>query len=205
MDKKLYIQNYCKIENNRVILNGKVIYSDDTATEVVVFLKNVYRFLELKYAKFFKMDSLSKLAFLTSEILINNSTIKIKESNTAIVFSNKASSLDTDRKHQDAISDKESYFPSPSVFVYTLPNIGIGEVSIRHGLKSENAFFVLNKYNATLHYTYENSLIQTQKADNVLSGWVNVDGKTIDAFVYLVTSHSGKQHCTKELIKLYNN
>ncbi len=204
MNKKLYIQNYCKIENNCITLNGEVIYSDD-ATDVAVFLKNVYRFLELKYAKFFKMDSLSKLAFLVSEILINNSITTIKESNTAVVFSNNASSLDTDRKHQNAINNKESYFPSPSVFVYTLPNIGIGEVSIRHRLKSENVFFVLNQYNAILHYTYENSLIQSGKSDCVLSGWVNVDGESIDAFMYLVTAQSGKPHCTKELIKLYNN
>ena len=32
--------------------------------------------------------------------------------------------------------------------MYTLPNIGIGEISIRHQLKSENGFFVFENYNA---------------------------------------------------------
>ncbi|MBL4745646.1 MAG: 3-oxoacyl-ACP synthase [Flavobacteriaceae bacterium] len=204
MDKKLYIHNYCKIKNNSVNLNGEIIYSDKE-TEMTVFLKNVYHFLGLKYAKFFKMDSLSKIAFLTSEILVNNAKITIKETNTAVVLSNNASSLDTDRKHQKSISDPDNYFPSPSVFVYTLPNIGIGEISIRHGLKSENVFFVFSQYNETVHYTYENSLIQSGKATTVLSGWTNVDDQSVDVFMYLISEKGSIPHSAKELIKLYKN
>lgn len=202
LDKKLYIHNYCKIEKNSVYLNGEVIYADNEA-DLVAFLKNVYRFLGLKYAKFFKMDSLSKIAFLTAEILVGNAKITIKETNTAVVLSNNASSLDTDRKHQKSINDSDNYFPSPSVFVYTLPNIGIGEISIRHTLKTENVFFVNKQYNASLHYTYENSLIQSGKATNILSGWVNVDDQSVDVFMYLVTEKGSIPHSILELNKLY--
>lgn len=182
-------------------MNGKLIFSDDSE-DVKSFLKVTYKSLEVKYPKFFKMDSLSKLAFLGAELLL---TEEYKSSNTALVFSNAASSLDTDRKHQESINDAENYFPSPAVFVYTLPNIGIGEISIRHQLKSENAFFIFEKYNAEFHHSYEKSLIQMNKAGSVLAGWVNVDENKCDAFLYLVSAKGKIEHTVKNLIELYNN
>ena len=62
-----------------------------------------------------------------------------------MVFANSNSSLDVDIKHNASIADKEKYFPKPAVFVYTLPNIMLGELSIRHLLRGENIFFVSEK------------------------------------------------------------
>ncbi|WP_321539372.1 hypothetical protein [Flavobacterium piscinae] len=91
------------------------------------------------------MDNLSKLAFLASEVLLSEQIIAEAENNVALVFANRSSSLDTDVKFQQSIDDKENYYPSPAVFVYTLPNICVGEISIKHQLKSENAFLCLKK------------------------------------------------------------
>ncbi len=201
MNKNRYIQSYCRITNNVIILNGKEVFRE-SSEDIKSFLKTVYKNFEIKYSKFFKMDNLSKLAFLGAELLLTDEN---KSSNIALVFSNAASSLDTDRKHQESINDIENYFPSPAIFVYTLPNIGIGEISIRHQLKSENAFFIFEKYNAAFHHTYENSLIQMNKANSVLAGWVNVDKNTCDAFLYLVSKKGKIEHTTENLIKLYNN
>ena len=38
---------------------------------------------------------------------------------------------------------------SPALFVYTLPNIVIGEICIRHHFKGENAFFVFKQFDGT--------------------------------------------------------
>lgn len=196
-----YIQSYCQIKNNVVSLNGEAVFNNDYE-DVKLFLKAVYKSYDIKYPKFFKMDSLSKLAFLGAELLLKE---EYKSSNTALVFSNNASSLDTDRKHQESINDAENYFPSPAVFVYTLPNIGVGEISIRHQLKSENAFFIFEKYNAEFHHSYEKSLLKFDKADSVLGGWVNVDKNKCDAFMYLIADKGERKHTTKNLIELYNN
>tara|TARA_B110000091_G_C13734847_1_gene440646 strand:+ start:389 stop:844 length:456 start_codon:yes stop_codon:yes gene_type:complete len=151
------------------------------------------------------MDNLSKLSFLASEIVLEDSKNSIKDKNVAIIFSNNASSLETDRKHQKSISNKDEYFPSPAIFVYTLPNIGIGEISIKHQFKSENAFFIFNNYNAKFHYVYENSLLQLENTDAVLSGWTNIDDDEYEAFVYLVSDKKAEKTHTKEnLIILYN-
>ncbi len=202
LTKKLFIQAYLKIKDYQVVLNGKPIFKDENH-DIQTFLKNVYKTLEIKYSKFFKMDSLSKLAFLGAEILLNKTALV--DRNTAIIFSNNASSLDTDRKYQNSINDRENYFPSPAVFVYTLPNIGIGEISIKRQLKSENAFFIFEKYNANFHHTYENCLIQTEKCNSVLAGWVNIDEDSCEAFLYLVSEKGNIEHTEKNLIRIYKD
>lgn len=202
MSKNLYIQNYCKIKNNKVFLNGKQVFENKTLNNKD-FFKSVYNFLDIKYSKFFKMDSLSKLAFLSSEFILNK--MEPEGKNIAIVLSNNASSLDTDRKHQDSINDKENYYPSPAIFVYTLPNIGIGEISIRHQLKSENGFFVFENYNPNFHYNYEKSLLNNNKSESVLAGWVNIDEDSYEAFLYLVSENGTLEHTEKNLNQLYTN
>ena len=201
MPKQLYIQKYCAIKNNKVSVNGIEVFSENT-TEIKDFFKSVYQFLDCKYSKFFKMDSLSKLAFLSAEIVLKDITTEDK--NIAIILSNNASSLDTDRKYQDSIKDKESYYPSPAVFVYTLPNIGIGEISIRHQIKSENGFFVFDNYNANFHYNYEKSLIKNKKSKAVLAGWINIDEDSYEAFLYLVSENGKIEHTEQNLKQLYN-
>ena len=201
MRKKYYIQSYCHIKNYQLWLNGEVVFDGKQNENLKDFLKSAYKSLEIKYPKFFKMDNLSKISFLAAEIILKNITLENK--NIAIVFSNKAASLDTDRKFQDSISYVDNFYPSPAVFVYTLPNIGIGEISIRHQLKSENAFFVFENYNANFHQNYENALLQNNNSDAVLGAWVNVDGDNYDAFVYLVSENGNVEHTKESLLKLY--
>jgi len=202
LNNKLYIQDYCTIKDNKVILNGKIIFDEDTK-ELKDLFKKIYKILNIKYSKFFKMDNLSKLAFLASDLILKNTELESK--NIGIVFSNSASSLDTDRQHQESINDINNYFPSPAVFVYTLPNIGIGEISIRNQLKNENAFFIFEKYNADFHHIYESSLILSNKCEAVLGGWVNLDRDNYDAFLYLITKDGKMSHSAKNLLKLYKN
>lgn len=203
MNNKLYIQNYCHIKNNQLWLNGKLVFEGEQNSNLKDFLKSSYRNQKMHYAKFFKMDNLSKLSILAAELILSRIDSSRYHHNIALVFSNNASSLDTDRKHQNTISDPDHYFPSPAIFVYTLPNIGIGEISIKFKLKSENAFFVFSNYNADFHYNYENILIQSDKSDAVLAGWVNVDDDEYDAFVYLVSKNGSIEHTKQNLIKLY--
>ena len=144
-------------------------------------------------------------AFLTADVLLKSKNINgEKENNIALVFSNKASSLDTDRKHQESIQNKAQYFPSPAIFVYTLPNICIGEISIKYKLHSENSFFIFDNFNAEHLLAYSNSLMSTHKADQVLCGWVEFDDNNYEAFLYLVSKQGDIKHSKQNIIKLYN-
>jgi uncharacterized protein YqgQ len=191
-----------------VSLNGNVLFSEVPITigaeDFSTFIKNAYKFLKTDYSKFFKMDNLSKLAFLAADVLLKKENLNEEENNIALIFSNKASSLDTDRKHQAAIENDAEYFPSPAVFVYTLPNICLGEISIKHRLYSENSFFIFDRFNAEHLQLYANSLLRSGKAEKVLCGWVDLDENSYDAFLYLVEKEGEIEHKTEEITRLYN-
>jgi hypothetical protein len=200
---KTYIKSFCTIQNNEISLNGKTVF-DTEPTVFSDFSKKSYQHLEMNYPKFFKMDNLSKLAFLGAELLLENEEDSTIENNTALLFANKSSSLDTDVKYQNSISDSENFYPSPAVFVYTLPNICLGEISIKHQLKSENSFFIFADYNPEFMEKYSNVLLGTQKADKVLCGWVEYYNEEYKAFLYLVDKQGKLEHNQEQLKKLYN-
>lgn len=204
MKSEYYISEYCVIENNSVTINGNKHFESEELT-FSEFAKTIYKKFEIDYPKFFKMDGLSKLAFLASEIILTKVANNDKENDIALVFSNKSSSLDTDVKYQDSIASKEEYFPSPAVFVYTLPNICIGEVSIKHNLKSENAFFVFDELPSEFIKNYAEVLLETQKAEKVLCGWVEFYQENYKAVVYLVEKVGNLKHNEQIINTLYTN
>jgi hypothetical protein len=204
MNSNYNISSYCQIKNNQISLNGSVIFSEQESS-FSEFIKAAYKAQNTNYPKFFKMDHLSKLAFLTADILLKNEGVNSEEENNiALVFSNKASSLDTDVSHQNAIQNKDTYFPSPAVFVYTLPNICLGEISIKYKLYTENSFFIFECFNAAHLFAYTNSLLATNKAESVLCGWVELEGENYEAFLYLVTKKGNIEHNNQNIITLYN-
>jgi len=85
-----------------------------------------------------------------------------------------------------------------------LPNICLGEISIKHQLKSENSFFIFADYNPVFMEKYSNILLQTQKADKVLCGWVEYYNEDYKAFLYLVDKDGELEHNQELLKKLYN-
>lgn len=172
----------CTLENSKIIVDGNLIFESESNT-FPEFAKEAYKNLELNYPKFHKMDSLSKLAFLAAEMILKDGD----HSRTALVLANKSSSLDTDFKYQESINSKENYFPSPAVFVYTLPNICVGEISIKHKMQTENAFFVLVEFDENFLNNYSEQLLRSGKADKVLCGWVELFQENYKAFVYLLT------------------
>jgi hypothetical protein len=202
LETKTYIQSFCTIQDNQIIVDGNIVFEAEP-NGFADFSKKAYQHFEMGYPKFFKMDSLSKLAFLGSEVLLKNEIDASKENNIALVFANRSSSLDTDMKYQDSILDKENYFPSPAVFVYTLPNICLGEISIRHQLRSENSFFIFADFNPEFAANYANILLQTKKADKVLCGWVEYFNEEYKAFLYLVGAEGETEHTKEALETLY--
>jgi 3-oxoacyl-(acyl-carrier-protein) synthase len=197
------ISAYCHIKDQMVAVNGEIIIAE-SGLEYPAFIKSVYTYFNTQYPKFFKMDNLSKLAFMAADILINQEKLGPEKNwNIALVFSNRASSLDTDRKHEDSIKDADNYFPSPAVFVYTLPNICMGEISIRHRLYSENSFFIFDDFNPGYLIDYAHGLLEDGKADKVLCGWVDLEEDAYEAFLYMVGENGPFEHNVEAINRLY--
>jgi len=196
MKAENYITSYCRINSNGTLLNGKAIYTASGDSDGPLYLKSIYKHFGINYPKFYKMDSLCKLAFLTSEILFreNEITSKYKSEDIALVISNSSSSLEVDTIYQESINDRQNYFPSPAVFVYTLPNILIGEIAIRNAIKGENTFFIFATFDVDFITKYTNSLLNKGKAECCVSGWVEFyDGK-FDALLYTIEREPGKMN-----------
>ncbi len=206
-----YITAVCAIKNGKVMINDKVDFTNNAAGSDVDFLKSVYLHYQVSYPKFYKMDSLCKLAMVASELLIktNKITERYKSEDIAIVIANSGSSLEVDTEHQKAISDKVNYFPSPAVFVYTLPNILIGEIAIRNKIKGENTFFIFDKFDAEFMSSYVNSLLNSNKEECCITGWVEFYDNNYEAFLITVEKNKeGNLNITntkEELTKLYIN
>ncbi|MBN2633920.1 MAG: hypothetical protein JXR66_10210 [Bacteroidales bacterium] len=187
MNEEIVITGYCCIRDNLVIVDGEHLYKGNEAL-FSEFSTGVYRHFGVNYPKFHKMDKLSRLGFLTADILINKKKIsdRYAGSETGIILMNSSSSLDTDRNHQKSISDRSDYFPSPSIFVYTLPNVVIGEICIRHKITGEGNFFVTESFNPVFLVNYVSQLFYSDIVKCCLAGWTEIDGNNYESVLYLI-------------------
>ncbi|MBN4061877.1 hypothetical protein JYU20_01600 [Bacteroidales bacterium AH-315-I05] len=172
------------IKSNQITINGQVDFEMKKA-DFSEFIKSAYHHYNIGYPKFFKMDNLSKLAFVSAELLLRNSTIleKHKSEEIAIVLANSASSLNTDRAYYKSVKED---IASPALFVYTLPNIMIGEIAIRHKIKGENACFIFEKFEKDFINNYAANLIERKQAKACICGWVQLDGENHESQLHIV-------------------
>ncbi|MFC2102620.1 3-oxoacyl-ACP synthase [Bacteroidota bacterium] len=181
------ISAYSSIKPGLVKVNGRIEYHDENFITFAEFIKPFFKKLNLGYPKFYKMDPLSKLGFIASELIFRQVNFdRYDKKRVGIVLANGSSSLDTDLAHQQSINDRSQYFPSPSIFVYTLPNIMIGEVCIRHQLKGENAFLISEKFDGRQMFSYVNELFVSDRVDVCLTGWVDLLQDNFEALLMFV-------------------
>lgn len=104
-------------------------------------LSEIYRKYVGDYPKYHKMDALSRLAFLATELLLSRGDVP-QDSGRATILFNRTSSVVADRCHLGSIAKPGEFYPSPSVFLGTLPNIATGEIAIRHGYTGETSLYI---------------------------------------------------------------
>ena len=199
-----YISRYIHISNEGILLNGEGIYHSDGKAGADM-LVDAFKVQSLNYPKFYKMDNLSKLAILATELLLQGSDIRdrYKSEDMAIVVSNANSSLDTDQRYWDSV---QKGAPSPSLFVYTLPNVMLGEICIRWGIKGENTCLVSEQFDAVSQTDYVNSLLEHSYAEVSISGWADYLDGEMEAFFMLVEKNptSLDLHNSNTVKKLYD-
>lgn len=199
-----YITGSCKIEHGAVFKNGEKLFENKEA-DLSGFLLSVYQHFQLNYPKFYKMDNLSKLGFLAAEILLTG----FKKDNypaekVGLVLANSNSSLDNDIKYFDSLKE----FASPSLFVYTLPNIVIGEICIRNHFKGEHAFFIQENFDAGFIAQQADHLLNSNILDACIFGWVDVLEQDYKAVLFLVEkkkSENAMPFSTENMDKVFNN
>lgn len=185
------------ILDQRKLWEGKKELGEQEGQEHHSLLTSLYRQMIGNYPKFYKMDGLSRLGFVASEILLNaekgetdkerkNEEEKKKQEERkeeeiknleekAIIFFNHSSSIASDRNYKESIKDKDNYFPSPSIFVYTLPNIVTGEIAIRNHFHGETSFFILPDKDERLMEEILLASCRDTQSKSFLTGWIDYE------------------------------
>ncbi len=173
-----------------VWLDGKVFAIDKEGKQSSL-LTALYKQIMGNYPKYYKMDGLCRLGFIASELLLKaerdeGSFTEDINKTRAIVFFNRSSSIASDKKYLASIAEKDNYFPSPSVFVYTLPNIVTGEIAIRNGYHGETSFYILPHKNELLMQDIIETTFMDEQTTSVLTGWLDYeDSEHFEADLYI--------------------
>ncbi len=206
----LYINNTVKI-NNEFVKKDNLVFFENKEEKTSAYFKSIYKHLNIKYMKYFKMDNLSKLGFLSAEVLLKNADLSKKylPEEIALVITNSYSSVDIDRKFYKTVID-ENDIPAPAQFVYTLPNILIGEICIRNNFKGETAFLINNENPAKqlVEYT-ENMFLLNKKIKACILGSIEFyDQNNYCSSLFLVESVENNENSINfdvlNIEKIYN-
>lgn len=162
------------ILDQRKIWEGKEELGEQEGLEHHSLLTSLYKQMIGDYPKFYKMDGLSRLGFVASEILLNAEKEETEEEK-AIIFFNHSSSIASDRNYKESIKDKDNYFPSPSIFVYTLPNIVTGEIAIRNHFQGETSFFILPDKDEKMMEEILQASCRDAQSKSFLTGWIDYE------------------------------
>lgn len=198
MDQSLYIRASCIINKHSIYKNQDQIFFDASAADANSFLSNAYHFFNLNYPRFYKMDNLCKLGWLCSELLVTGSEAdkqqrlftNLPPDAVTVLLCNSSSSLDTDHRYYDTVAQ----MASPALFVYTLPNIVIGEMCIRNEWKGENIFFVQDNFNAAFLEQQVQYLMKNQQNQACICGWVELIGNEYKAALFVVQRNDDGQN-----------
>ena len=176
---------FVHINNQGVVLNNQNISIVDWDESSTPF-KALYKHLNITYPKFYKMDNLCKLGFLGVELLKSEIDFSLFENDRITqLFQNSYSSLDTDIVHQITINEGEKP-PSPAIFVYTLPNIVMGEIAIRNKFYGENLFTLENEFAPKSLLTLAQTQFKLNKADAVIGGWLELFKNDFNLRLYFI-------------------
>lgn len=162
--------HWVKITQDGVVVDGETLTTEQRGEAM---LTELYRRHVGDYPKFYKMDVLSKLAFISSELLLKAEAKTPQETEErAVILFNGSSSIVSDRLFQATI-EEGNYYPSPSHFVYTLPNISTGEIAIRNGYHAETSFYILPEKSDRQMDDIVESTFADGSVRSVICGWID--------------------------------
>ena len=148
------------------------------------FIRAAYKNLGESNMKFYKMDDLCKLGYVAAAYLLKGKSFLPEE--IGILLANASASLDTDIRHQAIIDKDGDEAASPTVFVYTLPNVVAGEICIRHKIQGENTFFIRKEYNPSELEQYASIVMAKGKLKACIIGWCELLGESYNAEFKLI-------------------
>lgn len=179
-----YIQHYLDWQNEKIFLDGNLWGTAPSGTSTDEILNFFYRKATLSYPKYFKMDLSSRLGFLASCILPRQPETE-NPASTGIILSTCHGSLSVDK----AFEKSRSEIPSPALFVYTLPNIALGEICIYHKIKGPQVCLMEEQFNPELLADTALDFFNRKRVSALFLGYWNATSNAISAKIAWINLH----------------
>jgi len=179
------VKHRVQISPSTILVDGKPLALEGTGKSL---LTAIYKRYVDDYPKFYKMDPLSRLGFVATELLLKAEGERkdTPSEDRAVILFNRSSSIQADRKYLASIIDPEDYFPSPSVFVYTLPNIVTGEIAMRNLYHGETSFYITDERNDEQIKQTLIASFADKKTKSIVGGWIDYqDDSHFEADIYI--------------------
>ncbi|MCS6981322.1 MAG: hypothetical protein N2110_05620 [Flavobacteriales bacterium] len=197
--KMLYIHHWSLLRNGQLWSDGRLLAAVPADLSASMEgLHDIYRKAAFNYPKFFKADGFCKAGLLT--VLPWWKTLRAHPraiQGCMLLFTDSGCHL-ADEEH---IKGMQNGSPSPAVFVYTLPNILLGEWSILLGWKGFGSCFLMPSCDVhqiqkiiELHRT-------DQKETPLLWGWCSAFPDRIAAAAFFCDQEATAQPLSCENIQ----
>ena len=121
--------------------------------------------------------SFSRLAFVATDILLQAEGKErfVTSDDRAVIMFNHSSSVQADRSYLSTIADDENCFPSPSIFVYTLPNMAVAEVAMRNLYHAETSLYILPERDDHVMQQVIRASLLDKTTCSMITGWVDYE------------------------------
>lgn len=165
-----------RITPQEVFVDGNRLSTETTGRAM---LKELYKSYVGDYVKFYKMDALTRLTFVASELLLKAESDSMRneanDASRAVILFNRTSSIVADKQYWQTIKSDEEFYPSPAAFLYTLPNLTTGEIAIRNHYMGETSFYILNEKHQAIIDEVVSVSFMDGKTTSIVCGWIDCE------------------------------
>ena len=132
-------------------------------------------------SRFFKMDLYSRLAYVATSLLAKDALETSDPEDRAMVIFTQNGSVLADRKHLSTFANPEEFFPSPAVFINTLPNVVLGEIAVKNSIKGETTLVLLPDRDEPTMQRIIDATLSATRPSVLICGWVDCEAD--DSFI----------------------
>lgn len=131
------------VKTNYSQIDSIKIEKDLSTSDFKSYIKGLFSSVSEPYMKFSKMDDYCKLGTTAIELLLNKvgGLSQYNPYEISLIINTDTGCIESDLSHSDNIT-AEVFNSSPAIFVYTLPNVVAGEISIKNKFKGEGVTIV---------------------------------------------------------------
>ena len=166
------------ITPDRLVLDGQAVPLESRGSALIT---EIFKKYLADGSRFFKMDLYSRLAYVGTSLLAKDSLEGSDPEDRALIVFTQNGSVLADRKHLSTFSNPDEFYPSPAVFINTLPNVVLGEIAVKNSIKGETTLVLLPRRDeAAIDKVIEATVSATRPAV-LICGWVDCDAD--DSFI----------------------